>query len=140
MSRFAGALTVGIVLTLSGAGSAFANGEETIAVEVVIESTGVWPPLLLVEPERRVWFVNRSGRRIHIQFMMRNDEQHTLVQVPEQIWAIFHQVGRHPFAVHFLDRAVPDLFGTVEVVGDPYGRPDPLVCSGITVMGACLER
>jgi hypothetical protein len=105
-----------------------------------IESTGVRPSVVLTEPEHRVYFVNRSGRTVHLQFLMGNGEQHHLVQVPEHIWAIFHQVGRHPFVVHFLDRSVPDLYGAVEVVGDPYGRPDPLVCSGITVMGACLER
>jgi hypothetical protein len=71
---------------------------------------------------------------------MKNGEQHHLIQVPEQIWAIFHKVGRHPFVVHFGDPAMANLNGAVEVVGDPYGRPNPLVCSGITVMGACLEQ
>jgi len=113
---------------------------EILAGEIVIEANALHPEVLMTEPEHRVLFTNRSDRTVHIQFIMKNGDQHHLVQVPEQIWAIFHQVGRHPFVVHFLDRAVPDLHGAVEVVGDPYGRPDPLVCSGITVMGACLER
>jgi len=140
VSRCLGALTLGIVLTVVGRVPAFATGEGVIVGEIIIESTGVRPSIVLTEPEHRVFFVNRSGRTVHIQFLMGNGQQHHLVQVPEHIWAIFHQVGRHPFVVHFLDRTVPDLYGAVEVVGDPYGRPDPLVCSGITVMGACLER
>jgi len=113
---------------------------EIIVGEIVIEAHALHPEVLMTEPEHRVLFTNRSGRAVHVQFIMKNGDQHHLVQVPEQIWSIFHQFGRHPFVVHFLDSAVPDLHGAVEVVGDPYGRPDPLVCSGITVMGACLER
>jgi hypothetical protein len=126
------------VMVLSG--NAVAG--EIIAGEILIDAKALHPAVLTTEPEHRVLFTNRSGHTVHIQFSMRNPngEQHHLVQVPEQIWAIFHRMGRHPFVVHFLDRAVPDLYGAVEVVGDPYGRPDPLVCSGITVMGACFER
>jgi len=116
--------------------------EEIIAGEILIEANALHPEELMTEPEHRVLFTNRSGHSVHIQFTMKNPngEQHHIVQVPEQIWAIFHKMGRHPFVVHFLDRTMPDLYGAVEVVGDPYGRPDPLVCNGITVMGACLER
>jgi hypothetical protein len=38
------------------------------------------------------------------------------------------------------DPPMANLHGAVEVVGDPYGRLDPLVCNGISVQGACLER
>lgn len=116
--------------------------EEVIAGEIRIEANALHPEVLMTEPEHRVAFTNRSGRSVHIQFSMKNEngEQHHLVQVPEQIWAIFHQFGHHPFVVHFGDPSMANLYGAVEVVGDPYGRPDPLVCSGITVMGACLER
>jgi hypothetical protein len=115
---------------------------EVIAGEILIETNALRPEVLMTVPERRVVFTNRTGHPAHIQFTMKNPngEQHHLVQVPEQIWAIFHKVGRHPFVVHFTDRAMPDLYGAVEIVVDPYGRPDPLVCNGITVMGACLER
>jgi hypothetical protein len=113
---------------------------EILGGEIVIEASALHPEVLMTGPEHRVLFTNRSGRAVHIQFSMKNGEQHHLVQVPEQIWAIFHQFGRHPFVVHFGDPAVANLHGAVEVVGDPYGRPDPLVCSGITVMGACFER
>ena len=126
------------IMALSGNSAA----EEIITGEILIEANALHPEVLMTEPEHRVLFTNRSGHSVHIQFTMKNPngEQHHIVQVPDQIWAVFHQVGRHPFVVHFLDRAVPDLSGAVEVVGDPYGRPDPLVCSGITVMGACFER
>jgi hypothetical protein len=113
---------------------------EIISGEIFIEANALRPEVLMTEPEHRVLFTNRSGQSIHIQFTMRNGEQHHLVQVPKQIWAVFHQTGRHPFVVHFGDPAMANLYGAVEVVAGPYGRPDPLICSGITVMGACLER
>jgi len=39
-----------------------------------------------------------------------------------------------------VDGAFPTLRGAVEVLYDPFGTPDPPICSGITVMGACIER
>jgi hypothetical protein len=130
--------TATTVMVLSG--NAVAG--EIIAGEILIDAKALHPAVLMTEPEHRVLFTNRSRQMVHIQFTMKNPngEKHHVVQVPEQIWAVFHTMGLHPFVVHFLDRAVPDLRGAVEVVGDPYGRPDPLVCDGVTVMGACLER
>ena len=127
-----------MIMVLPGISAA----EEILAGEILIDANALHPEVLMTEPEHRVQFTNRSGHAVHIQFTMRNPngEQHHIVQVPNQIWAMFHQVGRHPYVVHFLDHTAPDLWGAVEVVGDPYGRPDPLVCNGITVMGACLER
>ena len=126
------------MMLLSGS----AGAGEIIAGEILIGAMALQPEVMVTQPERRVLFTNRSNRSVHIQFNMKNPngEQHHLVQAPGQIWAVFHQVGRHPFVVHFLDRTAPDLHGAVEVLDEPYGRPDPLVCSGITVMGACLER
>lgn len=115
---------------------------EKIVGEVVIESQALQPAVLMTEPEHKVLFVNRSGQMVHIQFLMPNteNEQHHIFQVPEQIWAIFHRPGRHPYVVHFRDPKIPNLEGAVEVVGDPHGRPDPLVCNGVTVQGACIDR
>lgn len=126
--------------TMALSGSSAAG--EIIAGEILIEAKALHPAVLMTEPEHRVLFTNRSGHTVHIQFTMKNPkgEKHHLVQVPEQIWAIFHTMGRHPFVVHFIDPAAPDLYGAVEVVGDPYGGPDPLVCGGITVEGGCIER
>ena len=115
---------------------------DEVVGEVVIESQTLQPSILFTEPEHKVFFVNRSGHMVHIQFLMPNaeNEQHHIFQVPDQIWAIFHQTGRHPYVVHFRDPHIPNLEGAVEVVGDPYGRPDPHMCSGVTVQGACIER
>jgi hypothetical protein len=114
--------------------------EEIISGEVIIEATALRPQVLMTEPEHRVTFVNRSGRMVHLDFILHDPELHHVFQVPDQIWAIFHRIGRHPYEVHFSDRALPDLHGAIEVVGDPYGGPDPRVCGGITVQGACIER
>jgi hypothetical protein len=114
--------------------------EEVIAGEVIIEATGLQPQVLLTEPEHRVLFINRSGRAVHLDFFIRDPELHHVFQVPDRIWAIFHRPGRHPYVVHFGGPGAADLQGAVEVVGDPYGGPDPHVCSGVTVQGACIER
>jgi len=137
--QLVGLLTWTVATTIIGL-FGISEAAEIIAGEILIEAKALHPEVLMTEPEHRVLFTNRSGRSVHIQFTMKNGEQHHLVQVPEQIWAIFHQFGHHPFVVHFGDPSMANLYGAVEVVGDPYGRPDPLVCSGITVMGACLER
>ena len=137
--QLVGLLTWTVATTIIGL-FGISEAAEIIAGEILIEAKALHPEVLMTEPEHRVLFTNRSGRSVHIQFTMKNGEQHHLVQVLEQIWAIFHQFGHHPFVVHFGDPSMANLYGAVEVVGDPYGRPDPLVCSGITVMGACLER
>jgi len=113
---------------------------EIVAGEVIIEADAVRPMVLVTEAERRVVFVNHSARPVHVQFLMGDGRQHHLIQVPDRIWAVFHQTGRHPFVVHVQGPEITNLYGAVEVVGDPFGRPDPRVCSGITVMGACIER
>ncbi|MEI8189117.1 MAG: hypothetical protein WCI75_05330 [candidate division NC10 bacterium] len=132
--------TVGVMALGALSSPVVLAAEEITVGEVIIEATALSPEVLLTAPEGRVIFVNRSGWPVHLQFMMKNGGQHHLVQVPEQIWAVFHRVGRHAYEVHFDNHAMSDLHGAVEVVGDPYGGPDPLVCSGITVQGACLER
>ena len=114
--------------------------DEIIPADVIIEPTALRPQVLMTEPERRVTFVNRSGRMVHLDFIIRDPELHHVFQVLDRIWAIFHRPGRHPYEVHFSDRALPDLHGAIEVVGDPYGGPDPRVCGEITVQGACIER
>lgn len=116
------------------------EAEEIITGEIIIEAEALRPQVLMTEPERRVIFVNRSGRIVHVDFITRNPERHHTFQVPDRIWAVFHWPGRHPFEVHFGDPALADLQGAVEVVDNPYGGPDPRVCSGVTVMGACIER
>ncbi len=118
------------------------TGEEIITGEVIIEATALQPQVLMTEAEHKVLFVNRSGKMVHIQFLMPKTEepQHHIIQVPDQIWAVFHLAGRHPYVVHFGDPKIPNLEGAIEVVKDPYGRPDPLMCGWITVQGVCIER
>jgi hypothetical protein len=117
-----------------------AEAGEIIAGEIIIEATALHPEVLITEPNQQVRFINRSGHLIHLSLITKDPERHHVFQVPDQIWAIFHRTGRHGFEVHFLDGAFPTLRGAVEVQYDPFGMPDPLTCSGITVMGACIER
>ncbi len=107
---------------------------------LTIDTEGLEPQVLLTRADGRVTFVNRSGKMVHVDFIIRETELHHTVQVPDRIWAVFHRSGRHPYVVHFQDPTAPDLRGVIEVVSDPYGGPDPRVCSGVTVMGACIER
>jgi hypothetical protein len=116
------------------------SAAEEVVGEIIIQAAALQPQVLMTEPEHKVLFVNRSGKMVHIQFLMHNGGKHHIFQVPEQIWAIFHQSGIHRYVVHFPDPKMPNLDGAVEVVGDPYGRPDPLVCGGVTVQGDCIER
>lgn len=113
---------------------------DEIVGEIVVEAGVVSPPVLVTTPEHRVVFVNRSGRPIHIEFTMGDQgEQHHLFQVPDHIWAVFHRPGPHQYAVHFNRSDPSELSGVVEVLPDPFGRPDALTCKGITVTGACLQ-
>lgn len=114
--------------------------EEIIVGEVIIEATALRPQVLMTAPERRVTFINRSGRTVHVDFITRNPDRHHAFQVADRIWAEFHSLGRHPYEVHFNEPGMADLHGAVEIVGDPYGGPDPRICNQVTVMGVCIER
>ena len=108
------------------------------AGEVVIEADALRPFLLSVESEEAVEFVNRSGRKVHVDFLGPADEHH-LVPVPERIVAIFHRPGRHPYVVHFDGRRRSELRGVVDVE-EARGLGDELpVCGRATVEGMCLE-
>ena len=113
---------------------------EIIVGEVIIEATALRPQVLMTAPDRRVTFINRSGRTVHVDFITRNPDRHHAFQVSDQIWAEFHSLGRHPYEVHFSEPGMADLHGAVEIVGDPYGGPDPRICNQVTVMGVCIER
>lgn len=105
---------------------------------IIIAVAGLEPPILKTTTERRVTFVNRSGRSAHVDFVGASGEHHVF-QVSGQIWAIFHRAGVHPYVVHLGTGAnVATLRGTVEVVEEP-GAPLP-VCDDLTVMGVCIER
>jgi len=128
------ALLVG-QLSLMGAAGAFAA---EAAGEVVIEATALRPPVLPATAGQRVTFVNRSGRMIHLQFL--GDETgHRVFQVPGEIRAVFHAVGRHDYVVHFSARREAGLRGAVEVARDLTGDHAVPACSGLTIKGVCLE-
>lgn len=130
-------VTLALVL-IAGAASLTpspAGGDDVI----VIGSSELRPPAFQTMSERRVTFLNRTGKVVHLELEGEAVEHH-LIQVPDRIWAIFHRSGDHPYVVHFPDGAAADLHGVVEIVADPHERPEPQACVGVTVMGACLER
>ena len=134
--RVAGTWSVALLVTAAALMPSPARADE----EIVIELTTVWPAVLQTTAERRVTFVNRAGRMVHVDFAGDGGRHHVYYQVPDQIWAIFHRAGTHAYLVHFPDGTAADLQGVVEIVADPHQRPDPQACVGVTVMGACLER
>jgi len=113
------------------------------AGEILIEARGLTPVVLTVQSEEAVKFVNRSGRKVHVDFLGPADEHH-LVPVPSRIVAVFHRPGRHPYIVqhivHLEGRCPSELRGAVDVE-EARGLGDELpVCGGVTVEGVCLER
>ncbi len=107
--------------------------------QITIMADWVDPPTLRATLDERVFFINRSGRMVHVEFTG-DSGRHHVFQVPNQIWAEFHRAGRHPYLVHFPDLPGIELRGTVEVMGDPKRVPGSDACNGLTVLGACLER
>ena len=112
---------------------------EEIVGEIVADVDRVSPIVLITTPERRVVFVNRSGHPSQIDFTTETQEPPHLGPVPEQTWTVFHQLGRHRYAVHLDRSGLSHLSGVVEVVPAPSGRRDPPTCSGIDVRGVCLQ-
>lgn len=128
------ALTVAAVATAAVPAPTAAAENDTI----VIEAAKLEPPILKTATERRVTFVNRSGRPAHVDFVGAAGE-HRVFQVPGEIWAIFHRPGVHTYVVH-LERGanVVTLRGAVEAVDEPdVSHP---TCDDLTVMGVCIER
>ena len=131
-----------IGVTLALLIGALTAGQASVAMaadEIVIEGTKLDPPLLKTKVGERVTFINRSGRTIHVEFLG-DAGRHRVFQVPNEIWAIFHRPGLHPYEVHFSAPKGATLRGTVEAVEDPSGRADPHTCDSFTVMGECIER
>lgn len=107
---------------------------------IVIEESTVVPAVLVTTQGQRVTFVNRTGRLVHIDFLLGTTPGHQVFHVPGQIWAIFHQPGRHEYIVHFSTREGLALRGAVEVREDPGARTRRPACNGLTVEGVCLAR
>ena len=109
------------------------------ATEIVVTATAIGPRVLRAPTGERVNVINRSQRRVHVEFG--NDpRQHEVVQFPltGPIWAVFHRPGTHPYAVHiFGGGRLTTLQGLVEVVDDPQHPWDSTW--GVIVMGNCIE-
>ena len=110
------------------------------ATEIVITATAIEPRVLRTTTGERVDFVNRSQRNVHVEFGA-DPRQHEVVQFPSTgpIWAVFHQPGTHPYAVHIYGGGgLTTLQGLVEVVIDPQHPWESKTC-GVVVMGNCIE-
>ena len=107
--------------------------------EVIIRATALEPHVLETVAGRRVNFVKRVDRPVHVEF---GDDirQHQVVQMPVTgpIWAVFHRPGTHPYVVHIYGAATTAISGLVEVVEDPERPFGPGTCGAI-VLGECLE-
>jgi hypothetical protein len=107
--------------------------------EVIIRSTALDPHVLLTVAGRRVNFVRRVDRPVHVEFG-EDPGRHHVFQMPAAgaIWAIFHRPGTHPYVVHIYDGKTTVLHGVVEVVESPE-RPWGLGTCGAVVMEECVE-
>lgn len=118
---------------------ALAGAPQTAAAgdEIVIRATRLDPPVFATTTERRITFVNQSGRPAHVEFVGRAGE-HRVFQIPGRIWAVLHQPGRHPYVVHIEVGPRSTLAGAIEVAPE-HVSARPLTCATVTVMEVCLE-
>ena len=107
--------------------------------EVTIRATALEPHALLTVAGRRVNFVKRVDRPVHVEFG-EDPGRHHVFQVPAggPVWAIFHRPGTHPYVVHIYDGKTTVLHGIVEVLESPE-RPWGLGTCGAVVMEECVE-
>ena len=107
--------------------------------EVTIRATALEPHALLTVAGRRVNFVKRVDRPVHVEFGEDPGRYHVF-QVPAggPVWAIFHRPGTHPYVVHIYDGKTTVLHGVVEVLESPE-RPWGLGACGTVVMEECVE-
>lgn len=132
---FAGAAFV----TLVAAAVVLVSPVWSADVEVMIHATVLDPHVLFVMAGRRVNFVKRVDKPVHVEFGG-DGEPHQIFQIPgtDPISAIFHRPGTHPYVVHIYDGKTTALHGIVEVVEDP-DHPWGLGRCGAVVEGACIE-
>lgn len=137
--RVARALVRSAFVTLLAVGVIWILPAWSADVEVVIRATRIEPHVLSVVAGRRVSFVKRVDRPVHVEFGV-DPTGHQVFQMPETgpIWAIFHRPGTHPYVVHVYDGKTTALHGVVEVVEDP-DHPWALGRCGAVVEEACIE-
>jgi plastocyanin len=139
MSRAAAARRVGAWGLIAALLASAAPAPAGAALVIVIEQAALRPRVLATVVGQRVAFVNRSGRLAHVEFLPGHGDGHRVFQVPGEIWAVFNRPGRHHYVIHFSTRREGDLRGAVEVTADPGGGQAVPVCTGLSVMGECLE-
>ncbi len=107
--------------------------------DVIIRATAVEPHVLLTVAGRRVNFVARVDRPVHVEFG-EDPGRHHVFQMSSRgpIWAVFHRPGTHPYVVHIYDGTTTVLHGIVEVLENPE-RPWGLGTCGAVVMEECVE-
>ena len=122
-----------------GATAPLAPGAWSAESEVVIRATVLEPHVLYTVEGRRVYFVKRVNRPVHVEFG-EDPKRHHVFQVPAggPIWAVFHRPGTHPYVVHVYDGKTTVLHGVVEVVESP-GHPWGLGRCDAVVMEQCIE-
>ena len=108
-------------------------------IEIVIEATGARPEVLRTAIDRTVVFRNRSGRPLDVSFLGYRGMHH-VSEASGQLTVVFHLAGRHPYVVMFGGSYKSHLHGMVEVDPNPSHIREPLVCNGLRIMDACLER
>ena len=107
---------------------------------VIIQPSGVEPPVLHTTTGTRVEFANRTGRAVHLEFEG-SRRLHEIVQNPTTgpFWVVFHEPGTHRYVVHVYETKERSLPGTVEVTADPRS-PSPGPGCGVAVLGVCVEK
>lgn len=125
--------------TLLAAGVLWVVPAWSADTEIVIRATALQPHVLSAVAGKRVSFVKRVDKPVHVQFGGDGGE-HQIFQIPGTgpISAIFYRPGTHPYVVHIYDGTTTALHGVVEVVEDP-DHPWGLGRCGAVVEGACIE-
>jgi plastocyanin len=108
------------------------------AAEIEISAAALRPQTAVAAVGERVTFVDRSGRRAHLEFH-ELPRGHRAFQVPGEIWAVFHVPGRHGYTVH-LSGPTMELHGVVDVREATGPAREPRECRGVSVQGECLDR
>ena len=136
MWRLIPAALAGLAVVAPVLGATWAWSAEN---EVIIRPTALDPHVLLTVAGRRVNFVTRVNRPVHVEFGA-DPGRHHVFHMPATgtIWAIFHRPGTHPYVVHIYDSTTTVLHGVVEVAENPE-HPWGLGSCGAVVLEECVE-
>ena len=110
---------------------------DTVIVE--IKADRLEPRVARATTAQRVFFLNRTGRIVHVEFQGKDGAKHHVYQVPGEIWAVFHYAGPHLYVVHFESGPARELRGVVEVGHAPGSESGLPTCRSVSVRGDCLD-